>query len=214
TTIDGDCAPDGTITLAAGETATCTITNTRRPAPPPATLTVHKVCDPADDPGQFEIHVTGPLVRGRSVATLSCGESIGPVQVAPGSYTLSEAGVPPTSLADYTTVISGDCSADGAITIAAGDTASCTFTNTRIPPATTLRVDKLCEPAGDDGHFRILIATAAGEPVHRVVVGCGGTTGPVHVAPGTYVVRERGADGTHVTDYDRFIGRDCQSDGT
>jgi hypothetical protein len=213
-TINGDCAPDGSITLVAGETATCTITNTRRPAPPPATLTVHKVCNPANDPGQFEIHVTGPLVRGRSVASLACGESIGPVQVAPGSYVLSEAGVPPTSLADYTTIISGDCATNGSITLAAGDSASCTFTNTRIPPTTTLRVDKLCVPAGDDGHFKILIASVAGEPLHRAAVRCGGTTGPVHVAPGAYVVRERGADGTHVTDYDRYIGRDCQSDGT
>jgi hypothetical protein len=34
-TISGDCAADGTITLTAGQNATCTINNTRLPPPPP-----------------------------------------------------------------------------------------------------------------------------------------------------------------------------------
>src|SRR5205814_1183329 len=40
--IDGDCAADGTITLAAGDNKVCNITNTRS-----ATLTVNKVLNPS-----------------------------------------------------------------------------------------------------------------------------------------------------------------------
>jgi hypothetical protein len=213
-TIGGDCAADGSITLALGDTATCTITNVRNAAPPPAELTVHKICDPTDDPGQFEIHLTGPNVSALAIATVGCGEPVGPVQLAPGAYTVSEAGVPPTSLADYTTAIDGDCAADGSITLASGDSATCTITNTRIPPTTTLTVRKVCFPVGDDGHFRVGIFTVDGRPLHRVVLTCHGTTGAVRVHPGTYVIRERGANGTDLSDYNRFVGGDCLSNGT
>ena len=213
-TIDGDCAANGSITLALGERATCTITNVRNAATPPAELTVHKICNPTDDPGQFEIHIDGFNMNGLNVATLACGESVGPVPLAPGSYTLSEAGVPPTSLSDYTTVIDGACAANGTITLASGDSATCTFTNTRIPPTTTLTVRKVCFPLGDNGHFRVGFFTLSGRPVHRVVLTCRGTTGAVQLRPGTYVVRERGANGTNLSDYRRFIGGDCLSNGT
>jgi hypothetical protein len=83
-----------------------------------------------------------------------------------------------------------------------------------MPSPATLRVNKGCDPAGDDGHFRLLIATIDGRPLHRATVGCGGTTGTVQLAPGSYVVRERGADGTELTDYTRYAGGDCESDGT
>jgi Prealbumin-like fold domain len=211
-TIGGDCAADGSITLALGDSAVCTITNVRNAAPPPASLTVHKACDPADDPGNFEI-----LVDDQPVAVLNCGESTGPVELGPGAYTVREASGEDTSLSDYTSVISGDCAENGSITLASGDAASCTITNTRIPPIpppATLRVDKECDPTDDDGQFRLLIATIDGRPLHRVMVGCGVTTGTVQVAPGTYVVRERGVNGTHLTDYNRYVGGDCESDGT
>ena len=200
----GDCAPAGLLTLALGDSAVCAITNTRLPPAPPASLTVHKVCDPTEDPGSFEI-----LVDDQPIALLSCGESAVPVELAPGTYTVREAAGEDTTLADYATTISGDCAADGSITLGSGEPASCTFTNTRIPPTSTLRVDKACAPAGDDGRFTLLIATFAGTPVHRVTVGCGGSTGAVQVSPGVYVVRERGAEGTNLADYDRYVGGDC-----
>ena len=91
---------------------------------------MHKACDPADDPGNFEI-----LVDDQPVAVLNCGESTGPVELAPGAYTVREASGEDTSLSDYTSVISGDCAENGSITLASGDAASCTITNTRIPPS-------------------------------------------------------------------------------
>lgn len=207
-TIGGDCAANGSITLALGDAATCTITNVRL-GDPTGFLTVEKVCVPPDDPGQFEIHVDGI-----TVAALSCGETTIPIELAPGGHTVSEASGVRTSRSGYTTVISGDCAADGSVTVVGGQTSHCTITNTRIPPATTLTVRKVCFPVGDDGHFRVGIFTIAGRPVHRVVLSCRGTTGAVRVRPGTYVVRERGANGTDLSDYIRFVGGDCLSNGT
>jgi hypothetical protein len=207
-TIGGDCAADGSITLALGGSATCTITNVRL-GDPTGFLTVSKVCVPANDPGQFEIHVDGT-----KVAELSCGETTVPIELPPGDHTVSEASGVRTSRSGYTTVISGDCAADGSVTVMANETAHCTIANTRIPPATTLTVRKVCFPVGDDGHFKVGIFTMDGHRVHRVVLTCHGTTGAVKVPPGTYVVRERGANGTDLNDYHRFIGGDCLSDGT
>jgi hypothetical protein len=83
-----------------------------------------------------------------------------------------------------------------------------------IPPTATLEVKKVCRPPGDNGHFTILIQTTDGQPVKRHTVACGGTTGAVPVHPGSYTVRERGANGTDLTDYRRFVGGDCKADGT
>lgn len=208
-TIGGDCSPDGSITLALGESATCTITNVRLTAPPTGFLTVTKECVPPSDEGLFEIHLDGT-----KVAELSCGEASNPIELAPGDYTVSEASGLRTSRSGYTTVISGDCDAAGSVTVVAAETAHCTVTNTRIPPATTLTVRKVCFPVGDSGHFKVGIFRIDGHPVHRAVLTCHGTTGAVPVHPGTYVVRERGADGTDLSDYNRFIGGDCLSNGT
>jgi hypothetical protein len=52
------------------------------------------------------------------------------VGLAPGDYALSESGGP----ADYAGAITGDCAADGSITLSAGEEASCTITNTYTPP--------------------------------------------------------------------------------
>jgi hypothetical protein len=208
-TFGADCAPAGMVTLALGDSKSCTITNVALGAQT-GFLEVTKECDPADDGGQFEIHLDTT-----HFANLSCGQSTGAIQVAPGSHTVSEAGVPPTSLSDYTTVISGACNATtGAVTVVANQTAHCTFTNTRIPPTTTLEVKKICRPTTDQGHFKLLIQEADGQPVKRHVVACGGTSGAVTVQPGSYRVRERGANGTDLSHYNRFIGGDCQSDGT
>ncbi|HEX3454713.1 MAG TPA: hypothetical protein VHS03_08810, partial [Gaiellaceae bacterium] len=196
------------ITLAPGDSATCTITNVRLGAPV-GFLTVGKVCVPPGDPGHFEIHVDGV-----KVAELSCGDTTDPIELAPGDHTVSEASGVRTSRSDYTTVISGDCAADGSVAVVANETKHCTITNTRIPPATTLTVRKVCSPVGDDGHFRVGVFTLGGHRVHRAVLTCHGTTGTVNLRPGTYVVRERGGNGTDLNDYHRFIGGDCQSDGT
>jgi hypothetical protein len=212
TTFGGDCNDLGVVTVAAETSAVCEITNSEKPLVE-ASLTLTKVCVPANDPGRFQFKADG-----NPVAELSCGQSttvsqgLAPVRLAAGTHTVSEAGVPPTNLSDYTTVISGDCAADGSITLAAAQSASCTFTNTRIPPPTTLRVDKACVPAGDDGHFNLTIdGNVAGTGAN---VACGGTTGTVTVSPGSHKVGETAASGTDLGHYKVVIGGACATDGT
>src|SRR5262249_57005822 len=52
-----------------------------------------------------------------------------------GSHTVSETADP-----NYTSVIGGDCAADGSVSLAAGDTKACTITNTFKAP--TIKVTK------------------------------------------------------------------------
>ena len=52
--IGGDCAANGSVTLAPGDNKVCVITNRRKP-----TLTVTKVLVPANDPGTFGLQIDG-----------------------------------------------------------------------------------------------------------------------------------------------------------
>jgi hypothetical protein len=207
-TIGGNCATDGTITLAAGDSATCTITNVRKPPPPTATLTVNKVCQPADDPGRFDLYIDS--TRFPDVA---CGAGTGPVTVPIGAHTVSEQNGTDTSLGDYTSVIGGDCAADGTITLAANQSATCTITNTRnpIPPA-TITVTKACLPADDPGRFNLTIdGHTAGTGAN---VACGGSTGAVTVQPRIHTVGETAGSSTDLANYTTIIGGDCAADGS
>jgi len=115
----GDCALDGTITLALGDDKTCTITNDDQPA----SLTVIKHVDNAGvgtaSAGDFTMDVTGTEVSDPSFP----GDELGTtVTLDAGSYSVSETG--PTG---YTAIYSTDCSG----TIANGQSKTCTVTNTR-----------------------------------------------------------------------------------
>ncbi|MDP3988767.1 MAG: ice-binding family protein [bacterium] len=112
-TISGDCATNGSITLLAGETKTCTITNDDI-APQ---LIVNKIV--INDNGGTNIISDFPLfVDGSSVTSgVATTTTI-------GVHTVSE-----TSDAGYTTTIGGNCAANGTITLALGDVETCTITN-------------------------------------------------------------------------------------
>jgi hypothetical protein len=110
-----------TFELDPGETVKCTFTNTDQP-----TLTVNKVLVPGSDAGQFNLRIDGTTYA----ACAGNGGSTGPVVVGPGAHIVDETACAGTSLANYVTVISGDCASNGAITLAAGDNKTCTITNT------------------------------------------------------------------------------------
>ena len=120
--IGGDCAANGTITLAAGDNKTCTITNTRKP-----TLTVIKILIPSTDPGLFNLRMNGSI----KVSNVGDGGTTGAVIRNPGFVTVSETAGTGTNLDHYIRVIGGDCAANGTITLAAGENKTCTITNTR-----------------------------------------------------------------------------------
>jgi hypothetical protein len=120
--ISGDCASDGTVTLAEGEKKVCTITNTRIP-----TLTVNKVIVPSSDTGKFNLQIDSTT----KATDVGNGGTTGQVQVSIGSHTIGEVAGSGTDLSKYTAVIGGDCASDRTVTLAAGDNKVCTITNKR-----------------------------------------------------------------------------------
>ena len=95
----------------------------------PGTLLVKKVVSGGDSSaGTFSIHVKkdGSDVPGSPAAGSTDGTSY---SLAAGSYTVSEGAV-----ANYTGAFSGACNADGVVTVASGQSATCTITNTYTPP--------------------------------------------------------------------------------
>jgi hypothetical protein len=118
----------------AGATPTPTATRTRTPTPTPTatlvpgdgTLTITKVCDPSNDPGQFVIRVAGV-----SQGTVNCTTttSVGPITLAAGFYKVSETAGTGTDLDDYVISFSGDCDSDGDVVIQGGQHFDCIITN-------------------------------------------------------------------------------------
>src|SRR5262249_23659317 len=145
--IGRDCQSDGTITLTAGDEAICTIVNVRHGTPPPALLTVTKICVPADDGGRFNLTINGLTAR-----DVPCGGKFGPVAVPPGQHQVGESAGTGTSLSDYTTTIGGACAPDGTVTLAPGELATCAITNTRAGELNgTIEIQKQCSPTGTPG---------------------------------------------------------------
>lgn len=120
--ISGDCDPSGGVNVAAGETKTCTIKNTKVTT----TITVNKVTVPADDSGKFNL-----LIDSTQYATdIANGGTTGAQEVTVGAHTASEEAGTGTNLGNYITTFTGDCNAIGEITIAKGEHKECTITNT------------------------------------------------------------------------------------
>jgi alpha-tubulin suppressor-like RCC1 family protein len=93
---------------------------------------------------QFNLIVDGNVVK----QNINSGSIT--VRVAPGNHTVSETGGTNTSLAAFTTVIGGDCAANGAISLAPGDNKTCTITN--FDHYGTCGTGLFCCDPGDDTH--------------------------------------------------------------
>ncbi|HEX6717307.1 MAG TPA: hypothetical protein VF088_09350 [Pyrinomonadaceae bacterium] len=197
TVIGGDCATNGSVSLAAGDNKTCTITNTRKPK-----LTVTKILVPSNDVGLFNLQIDGVT----QAANVGDGGTTGAQFVTIGSHTVGETAGTGTSLGDYSTVIGGDCAANGSVTLAAGDNKTCTITNTRKPKLT---VTKILIPSNDTGKFNLQIDAVT----QAANVGDGGTTGAQFVSIGAHTVGETAGTGTSLSDYTTVIGGDCDASG-
>ena len=101
--ISGDCAANGTITLAAGDVKACTITNTFNAPKLTVTKVVVNTGGGTKVIGDFPLFVDAVAVTSGVQNTFSTG-----------LHTVSE-----TTDPTYTAVISGDCAANGPITLAA-----------------------------------------------------------------------------------------------
>ncbi len=93
-------------------------------------LKVNKVLNPSTDPGKFNLRIDGNTAG--TGANVGNGGTTGTVVRAAGPHTVSETAGTGTSLSNYTSVITGDCAPNGAVTLAAGDNKTCIITNTRI----------------------------------------------------------------------------------
>ena len=182
-----------------GKDVICTFTNTRRAG----TIEVVKDLEPASDPGTFDLKVGDTVVK----AAAADGQG-GSTSVAPGAYTVSEAGANGTSLAKYdsaveckdgdTVVKSGTGASLAGVTVDSDQTIVCTITNER--RAGSITVVKDLVPAADAGRFDLRV----GADVVKVAAG-DGDQGSKDVAPGDYTVSEVGAGGTDLAKYDKSV---------
>lgn len=90
---------------------------------------------PFGDPGRFSIRVDGVLRSGN----LGDGESTGFLGVSPGEHTVTVAGGSGTDLGDYVTIIDGDCSADGSVTLDLDERKTCSVSNLAKSPELACR---------------------------------------------------------------------------
>ena len=138
------------------------------------TLTLNKMCVPPGDPGKFDLVIDSATAK----SGVACGGTTGPIEVSAGPHKIRESAG--TGLSDYTSVIGGDCAADGSITLAAGESRTCTITNGRTAKTGTLKVNKVCMPADDGGRFDVFV-----DNTPYPDVACGDTTGQVTWRPGS-----------------------------
>ena len=183
-TISGDCAGDGTITLALGDVKSCTITN----ADIAPKLTVSKVVVNDDggtlEFGDFSLFVDGGSVTSGVENTFSAG-----------AHTVSE-----TPVTGYEGTISGACAANGTITLALGDVKSCTITNADIAPKLTVTKVVVNNDGGTLGFGDFSLFVDGGS----VISGVENT-----FSPGAHTVSE-----TSVPSYEGTISGACAANGT
>ncbi|HEX9730987.1 MAG TPA: hypothetical protein VGG06_03265 [Thermoanaerobaculia bacterium] len=162
----GDCAANGSVTLAPGDFKECEITNDDKPA---MITLVKYVSGGSAQVSDFPLFVGGTQVTS-SVAN----------KVAPGTYVASEQNLPNYTASSW----SGDCSADGTVTLALGDDKRCEITNTYVPPKSTLKLIK--HVVNDNG------GTAQVSDFALFVGATQVTSGQaVELAPGTYQASEQ-----------------------
>jgi hypothetical protein len=189
-----------------GANVICTFTNTRRPG----TIEVVKDLNPASDEGTFDLKVGATVVK----AGASDGQG-GSTSVAPGDYTVSEAGANGTDLSKYdksieckdgdTVVESGTGASLAGVTVDSNRAIVCTITNERRNGSLTVVKDLV--PAADGGRFDLKV----GDDVVKAAAG-DGDQGDKDVAPGDYTVSEAGANGTDLSKYDKSI--ECKDGDT
>jgi putative Ig domain-containing protein/prealbumin domain-containing protein len=111
------------IQVVAGQTTVCKITNTK-----PAKLTLTKILNPAaGNNDKFNLNIDG-VIKAPAVGN---GGTTGPVVVTTGvKHKVGETAAV-GSLSDYVWTYSGDCAADGTVTLQYGDNKTCYVTNNK-----------------------------------------------------------------------------------
>jgi len=167
------------VEVTGGSEIECTFTNTRTTG----TLEVRKALSPTDDPGTFDLSIDGTV---RKAAATHNGTT-GAVTVAPGTHTVAEAAAAGTAGDEYTaslacvdTSVVSKSAVDASVevvgdtvTVAAGATVICTFTNTRKPADLTVTKSPGSSWVlpGGVATFTVVVSNAdGGGTAHDVVV--------------------------------------------
>ena len=164
---------------------------------PDATLTVVKeVVGGTAVVEDFDLFIDG--------ATTTSGVA---VVVSPGDYTVSE-----SSSDDYTAVFSGACDANGLVTVAEGQNAVCTITNSEIPPA-ELTIDKIVSFSGPslDVSTTDFVFTVTNDVTNEETVFTDQV--PQGLAAGSYTISEEYVGTESITYQGDFLD-DCSEVGT
>ena len=185
-TIGGDCAANGSITLSTGQNKICTITNTFVPPHLTVVKVVNNTGGGTATVSNFTLRIDGGVVTSGVANT-----------VTPGTHTVSE----DNPGAAYTKAIGGDCSAGGTISLSGGQNRTCIITNTFVPPILTVTkiVDNSAGGSAVVGDFTLRVDG-------NIVTS--GT--PNTITPGTHAVTEDNPGPDYVTSF----GGGCTPSGT
>jgi hypothetical protein len=193
-TFNGSTATAALATTKPTVNAVCTFTNTYAPVPK-ATLTVTKVV--INDGGGTKTVSDFPLFVGQTSVSSSV-----PQTFSPATYQISE-----TNSNGYVGTFSGDCDANGSITLADGDNKTCTLTNDDIFVVTTgtLMIYKtvINNDLGTSTASDFTLDVSATNPSQSSVVGNASGTA-VTVSAGAYAVTEASS-----TAYTASFSADC-----
>ncbi len=173
----GDCDSNGDITVALGQSKTCTLTNSDQQAYIIVNKTVVNNNGGTASANNFNLTVDGHAVSDEVAYAVN-----------PGTHTAGETSLPGYAAGAW----GGDCNLAASVTVALGETKTCTITNNDIPPTLTL----IKQVTNDNGGLASPIdwtLTATG-PTN--ISGAGGAASGAGFSAGTYTLSESaGPDG-------------------
>src|SRR5205085_2267319 len=202
-TFSGDCnSSTGVVSLVAGDSKQCTITNEKKPK-----LTVtKKIIGGNGTTDSFDVKVDGDTKIDNAVSTDPAGTSFGPFTSTVGNHTVSETfGDGATAVnGDWTVTISGDCnSSTGVVSLVAGDSKQCTITNEKKPKLTVTK--KIIGGNGATDSFDVKVdgTTKIDNAVSTAAAGT--TVGPFASSAGSHTVSETFGDGITAVSSDWIV---------
>src|SRR5215204_4248667 len=195
---------NGAVSIAPGATVTCTFTNTKKPQ-----LTIFKkIVGGNGTTDSFDVKVDGATKLDDATSTAPAGTSSGAFGVSAGNHSVTETmfdGSTPVNAADWLVSFSGDCDANGQVSVQNDESKTCTITNSKRPK---LKVVKQIEGA-DGSTFDISVSGL------KVLDDAGdGANDERSYAPGSYSVTETFGDGGAIgSGWTVVFSGDCDSKG-
>ncbi|HYN29713.1 MAG TPA: VWA domain-containing protein [Dermatophilaceae bacterium] len=192
------------VTLAVGQSATCTVVNSDQPA----RLTLVKVVDGEEAgtgrvPSDWTLTATPDDIEGQDPVNgngdPTTAGGVDRVEIFSGSYVLSESG--PSGFDPGAWVCQGGVVDADRVTIASGGNAVCTITNTAVVPRLTLVKNLVLEHGGAAGAQDWTLSADGPTPIAGVTDSAAVTSAPVQV--GAYDLTESGPPGYE------FLGWRC-----